>query len=157
MNPRIGLVLLACACAAPTYTFSFDLTDPGARNLPKPNERDVLEDADVRTEVLLDPVNFQAVLLDITNKTASELSVDWRRVTMMMPDRMQMPLRPDGPVAPIQPGGRVVVRLISFSLPTVGDSAARYDNQAFELVVPMVIRGTAQQQRYHLRAHAIKQ
>ena len=152
-----GLLLLVSACAAPSYTFSFDLTDPGARNLPKSNERDSLEDVDIRTELLLDPVNFQAVLLDITNKTAEEVQVDWRQVAMVMPDHMQLPLRPDGPVAPIQAGGRVVVRLVTFTLPTVGDSAARFENQEFQLVVPMVIRGTPKQQRYHLRAHAMKQ
>lgn len=157
MTFRLGFLLLVCACAAPTYMFAFDLTDPGARNLPKPGDRDSIEDADVRTEVLLDPVNFQAVLLDLTNKTGDELNVDWRRVSMVMPDHMQLSLRPDGPIAPIQPGGRVVVRLITFSLPTIGDSAARLDNQTFELVVPMVVRGAPREQRYHLRSHAMKQ
>jgi hypothetical protein len=157
MTLRLALLLLACACVAPTYTYSFDLTDPGAHNLPKPSDRDSIEDADLRSEVLLDPVNFQAVLLDLTNKTGDELSIDWRRVAMVMPDHLQLELHPDGPVAPIQPGGRVVVRLVTFTLPTVGDSAARLDNQDFELVLPLMVRGVPREQRYHLRSHAIKQ
>ncbi len=154
----VGLAALVgtSSCAAATYSFSFDLTDPGAHNLSKPGERDVLEDGDLRTELLIDATNFQAVLIDLTNKTSAELMVDWRRIAMVTPDRLEIPLHPDASVPAIEPGGRVVVRLITFSLPNIGDSAARLDNRPFELLVPMVVRGVPRQQRYHLVSHATK-
>ena len=47
------LLVTSAACVPAKYFYNFDITDPGAKNLTKPGERDMLEDADLtgaRTE-----------------------------------------------------------------------------------------------------------
>ena len=154
------LVLVTVAatigCAPANYAYSFDLTNPGAHNLQKPGERDVLEDSDVRAEILVDPTSFQAVLLDVMNKTDQPLVVGWDQISMIMPDHTQNPIRPDAPLGNVEPAAKVTARLVPFQLPSVGDAAKAYDNSAFELVVPMTIRGAPTERRYQMRAHANK-
>jgi len=160
MRPRfvLGVFLLASAGCGPTnYAYSFNLTDPGARNLTRPGERDVIEDGDVRAEILVDPTSFQAILLDLTNKTDQDLSVNWNGVSIVGPDGSQTPLHPDSAAQSIEPNARLVARLIPFVLPARGAPAAAYDNSTWELVVPMMVRGQPREYRYHLRAqvHAL--
>ncbi len=152
--PLLALALAACADA--TYAYSFDLTDPGAKNLTRPGERDVLEDADVRSELLVDPTSFQAILLDLTNKTDADLYVAWDQIAVVGPDGMQTPLHPDTQLGAVQPGAKVVARLITFQLPATGKLAAAYDGAKFELVVPMTVRGAQRELRYHFLAHTNK-
>jgi len=147
---------LALGCAPASYVYNFDLTDPGARNLTKPGERDTLEDADLKSEILVDPTSFQAVLLDLTNKTEQPLQVAWDQVSITGPDGTQSPLRPDVGAGAIEPGAKLVVRLIPFALPSTGKLAAAYDGSTFELVVPVWVRGQARTLRYHLIAHTAK-
>jgi len=156
---RRALLLVAAlgaGCAPASYAYSFDLTDPGARNLTKPGERDTLEDADVKSELLVDPTSFQAILLDLTNKTEVPLQVQWSQISMIGPDKSQVPVHPDTTIGAVEPGARITARLIPFSLPSVGDAAKAYDNTDFELVVPLVIRGAAREARYHLHARTNK-
>src|SRR5579871_4207303 len=134
--PLLLLAFAAVGCAEANYAYSFDLLDPGAVNLIKPGQRDTLEDADVKSEILVDPTSFQAILLDITNKTDADIQVAWGQISIIGPDGMQTPLRPDSQVEAVQPGAKVVARLISFQLPATGKLAAAYDNTKFELVVP---------------------
>jgi hypothetical protein len=136
------LLLVAAGCGTASYAYRFDLTDPGARNLTRPGERDTLEDADVKAEILVDPTSFQAILLDVTNKTEQPLAVQWPGVSIVGPDGSQNPLRPDAPVPVVEPGAKVVARLVPFVLPSQGAAATAYDGTAFELVVPMLVRGT---------------
>ena len=83
------LLVAASGCAPSKYFYNFDVTDPGAKNLTKPGERDVVEDPDLRAELL-------------------------------------------------------------------GNAAASFDNQPFELVVPIEARGQPRDFRVHLLAHAVK-
>jgi hypothetical protein len=149
-------LLAAMGCAPANYAYSFDLTDPGARNLTKPGERDTIEDADVKSEILVDPTSFQAVLLDLTNKTEVPLMVSWDQISMVAPDHSQTPLRPDAPLPQIEPSARITARLVPFSLPAVGAAAKAYDETDFELVVPIVVRGNPREMRYHLHAKVHK-
>jgi hypothetical protein len=152
-----AVCLLASACAPASYNYSFDLTNAGARNVEKPGERDVLEDGDVKSELLVDPTSFQAVLLDLTNKTDQPISVGWEQISMVGPDHAQTPLRPDAPLPPtIEPGARLMARLTPFALPATGSAAARYDGASFELVVPMTVRGAPTERRYGLRVRLTK-
>jgi len=150
------LVLLSFApgCGVSTYVFRFDIADPGAHNTQRANDRDWIEDADVRVEILADPASQQDVLVDVINKTNDMMMVDWNNVVMLTPDGQQIPLRPDVMTGPIQPTARATARLITFSLPTRGAAASQYDNQVFELVLPIQVHGQLREYRYHLQAHA---
>jgi hypothetical protein len=150
------LMLAATGCAPANYYYNFDVTDPGATNLTRPGERDVLEDADVRVEVLVDPTSFQSILLIITNRTPEPLTVNWHLITIIGPDRVARQLRPDEGLGRIDPYTKARARLIPFELPDVGGAASAFDNQTFELVVPMVARGKTRDLRLHLLAHAVK-
>jgi hypothetical protein len=154
---RIALLAaLVAGCAPATYTYSFDMTDPGARNVQKPGQHDVLEDADVKSELLVDPTSFQAVMFKITNKTEGNIQINWGAISMLMPDRSQQPLQPDAGLGAVEPGATLSVRLVPFQLPQIGAAAKAYDGTAFELVVPMVVRGAPREMHYHLAARAIK-
>jgi hypothetical protein len=150
------VALAAVGCAPANYAYSFDLTNPGAHNLQKPGERDVLEDPDVHAEILVDPTSFQAVLLDLTNKTDQPLVVGWDQISMIMPDHTQNPIRPDAPLGSVEAGAKLTARLVPFQLPAVGDAAKAYDNTNFELVVPMTIRGMPTERRYQMVARTNK-
>jgi hypothetical protein len=156
MRALLVALVGACGCAPANYVYNFELTDPGARNLTKPGERDTIEDAEVKSEILVDPTSFQAILLDLTNKTDLPLDVRWREIAIVGPDHIQAPIRPDGPVGPVEPQAKLVIRLVPFALPAQGSAAEAYDHSSFELVVPMVVRGTPREYRYHLRARISK-
>ncbi|HWE26864.1 MAG TPA: hypothetical protein VHB97_02630 [Polyangia bacterium] len=156
MRYLVCVLVLAGGCAVGNYAYSFDLTNPGAHNLQKPGERDTLDDADVRAEILVDATSFQAVLLDLTNKTEVPLQVAWDQISIVGPDRAQNPLRPDAPLGAVEPGAKVTARLVPFSLPAQGAAAKAYDNTDFELVVPMTVRGAPTEKRYLLHARANK-
>ena len=150
------LMLVASGCVPAKYYYNFDVTDPGAKNLTKPGERDLLETADLKAEVLVDPTSFQAILLIITNTTSEPLTVQWQQVAVIGPDRVERPLRPDVGAGRIEPYTKMRARLIPFELPDVGNAAASFDGQAFELVVPLLVRGQPKDFRIHLLAHAVK-
>jgi hypothetical protein len=153
----VSLLLVAAGgCAPANYAYNFDLTDPGAKNLTKPGERDTLEDADVKSEILVDPTSFQAILFDVTNKTEQPLQVAWDRISITGPDGVQNPLRPDVGVGAVEPGAKVVARLLPFALPAQGKVAAAYDGTTFELVVPTLVRGAPRDLHFHLVAHTNK-
>ena len=151
-----SLMLAAAGCAPANYAYNFDITDPGAKNLTKPGERDLFEDADVRAELLVDATNFQSILLVLTNRTPAPLIVNWGQIGIIGPDRVARNIHPDEGVGPVEPYTRTRVRLIPFELPAVGGAAMSYDNQTFELVVPLVVQGKPRELRLHLMAHAVK-
>jgi len=150
------LVVVSAGCAPAKYYYNFDVTDPGAKNLTKPGERDVLEDPDLRAEVLVDPTSFQSILLIITNLTPEPMTVQWHQIAVIGPDRIARPLRPDVGIGRIEPYTKARARLIPFELPDVGNAAEGYDKQPFELVVPLQVRGQPRDFRVHLLAHAVK-
>jgi hypothetical protein len=152
----VVLLLAASGCVPPKYYYNFDVTDPGAKNLTRPGERDVLENPDLKAEILVDPTSFQSILLIITNTTSEPLSVEWHQIAVIGPDRVERPLRPDVGVGRIEPFTKARARLIPFELPDMGNAAASFDGQAFELVVPLVVRGQPKDFRIHLLAHAVK-
>lgn len=150
--------MLACAgCAPSTYFYNFDITDPGAKNLTKWGERDVLEDADVKLELLADPASFQSILVILHSRSADPITVNWGQITVIGPDRVPRPMYPDENVAMrVEPYTKLRARLIPFELPELGAAAAAYDQQAFELVLPLVVKGKPRDLRVHLKAHAVK-
>jgi hypothetical protein len=156
---RLSLVLLGflAGCADTMYAYDFDLKNAGAVNIAKPGQRDTLEDADVKAEVLVDPTSFQAIVLDLTNKTDDPVQVDWNAISIISPDHTQNPLHPDVGLGAVEAHAKVSSRLIPFALPSVGGAARVYDETDFELVVPMVVRGQAREARYilHARIHKI--
>jgi hypothetical protein len=154
-------LVLACivlaGCAPANYYYSFDLTNAGARNLTKPGERDVLDDSELKSEILVDPTSFQAVLLDLTNKTDAPIQVGWDQISIVGPDHAQQPLRPDAPMPPtLEPSAQLMARLTPFALPPAGAAARAYDSRDFELVVPMVVRGAPTERRYTMHVHLTK-
>jgi hypothetical protein len=156
MRKLLLTALLAVGCAPANYYYSFDLTDPGAQNLNKPGQRDTLEDADIKAEMLVDPTTFQAVALDVTNKTNQTVQVQWSQIVIVAPDGSQVALHPDTQLGWVEPGLKVAARLVPFVLPASGPEAAAYDNAKFELDVPMVIRGTPKLYQFHMIVHMQK-
>jgi hypothetical protein len=158
MRVAIACACLALAgCAPANYYYSFDLTNAGAHNVQKPGERDVLDDPDVKSEILVDPTSFQAVLLDLTNKTDAPIQVGWDQISIVGPDHTQRPLKPDSPMPPtVEPSAQLMARLTPFALPPSGSAARVYDNSDFELVVPMTVRGAPTERRYTMRVHLTK-
>lgn len=146
----LPFALLLAACAPANYLYSFDLTDPGAKNYPDFRRPDALEDADVKVELRLDPTEFKAVALDITNKTEAPMQVNWALISIVGPDHVQSPLHPAQAVGDIEPGAKISALLVPFELPAVGPPAAAYDGSNFEVVVPLIVRGAPRENRYHL-------
>ena len=143
----LGVLLASLGCATP-YAYSFHLQNQGARPVAKPNQREVLDDADVRAEIFVDPTGARAVLLDLTNKTDQVLQVEWAQITMKRSDGSSTSLRPDVDLGWILPGATVSTRLVPFALPLSGDQAASYQGSRFELVVPMIVRRESKLYRY---------
>jgi hypothetical protein len=148
--------LLLVGCAPANYLYSFDLTDPGAVNFADARRPDVEEDPDVRAEMRLDPVEFRAIALDLTNKTEVPLQVQWDQISLVTPDGQQRPVRPQAPLAPIEPSAKISTVLSPFELPSQGSAAKFYDGTTFELVIPLLVRGTPREYRFHLRAKLTK-
>lgn len=130
------------------YAYAFRLDNQGARHAAAPNEREVLDDADVRAEIAVDPVGARAVLLDLTNKTDQVLQVEWAQITMRRSDGSSTSLRPQLDLGWIQPGATMSARLIPFALPPSGSQAASYQGNHFELAVPMIVRREPKLYRY---------
>jgi hypothetical protein len=155
----LPLLALAAGCVDGNYYYSFDLTDPGARNVTRPGQRDTLEDADIKAEILVDPTSFQAILLDVTNKTDVPLQINWAGIFVVGPMEQGAPqaqVQPDAPLPPVEPGAKAVARLVPFSLPPSGRLAAAYDGSTYQLVVPMFVRNQQREYRYHFIVHTKK-
>jgi hypothetical protein len=146
-------LLASAGCAAP-YAYRFDLTDPGARFTGRSGARDSVEDADVRVVIEPDPTGVAAVLLEVTNKTAELLQIDWAQIELRHADGTVSSLRPDGDLGWILPGRQQAAWLSPFVLPQQGPAAAAYDGQRLELVVPMTVRREARAYHYHFVVHA---
>ncbi len=153
----LALAVLVAACAPANYYYNFDIAEPNAKNSPSPQGRDVIEDADVKAEILVDPTSFQAILLDLTNKTDQTMGVNWDQISIINPDGVATAVKPDSQLGWIQPGTKIVARLLPFTLPSQGAAATAYDESKFVLVVPMVVRGQQKDVRYHLVSHIVKQ
>ncbi len=147
---KLVLLSVLAGCAPATYLYSFDLTDPGATNYKDFRRPDSLEDADVKAEIRLDPTEFKAIALDVTNKTEVPLQVQWSTVAVIAPDRSQRSVAPAQQIGEVEPGAKVTSLLVPFELPAVGPEAKAYDNTDFMVVVPMVVRGQPREYRYHL-------
>jgi len=152
-----ALVLGLVGCAPSTYFYNFDITNPGAKNLTKWGERDVFEDPDVKLELLADPASFQSILVILHGRTPEPITVNWGQITVIGPDRVSRGIHPDeGVPMQLDPYTKLRARLIPFELPEIGAAAAAYDQQPFELVIPIVVKGKPRELRVHLTAHAVK-
>jgi hypothetical protein len=157
---RASLVCaLAFSCGAgcaKKYAYTFHVTDPGVHASSKAGEPDMIEDADVKAEILVDATT-QAILLNVTNKTDQVLQVGWGDISLTRgaatPTATSTTLRPDMDLGWLQPGANVVARLFPMALPRSGDAAAAYEGLRFELSVPMVVRREAKTYHYALAAH----
>jgi hypothetical protein len=157
MRKLFLVAVVVAACAPTSYYYNFDITDPGAMNKSKPHERDAIEDGDVRTELLVDPTNFQSILMVVSNKTDQMLSVAWDQISIIDPNGVATSLRPDIQMNLGVPAAtKLMARLVPFSLPESGPAAAANDGAKYVLVVPMVIRGANKEYRFHLIAQVAK-
>jgi hypothetical protein len=146
---RVPLVaLLATAACATPYAYTFHAVGDGARPASAPGAREVVEDADVRAEILFDPATQHAILLDVTNKTDQVLQVEWSRISLTRTDGLRTRPRPDVDLGWIRPGETQTARLIPFVLPRSGDAALALRGQRFELEVPTIVRREPKRYRY---------
>jgi len=88
----------------------------------------------------------------VSNKTDASLEINRGGVAVVGPDGAQTQLRPQNYAPAIEPGARLSTVLGPFQLPSVDDAAKINDGAVFELVVPMVLRGTTREYRVHMRA-----
>jgi hypothetical protein len=147
------MMLFATAACATPYAYSFQLTNDGAGHASSAGGREVLEDADVRAELLVDPTGQRAILIDVANRTDQLLQVQWAGVTMTRSDGLMTTPRPDVDVGWIEPGKKQVVRLIPFILPPSGSAARAVEGQRFDLEVPMIVRREPKRYRYAFSVH----
>lgn len=150
-----ALVLTGCATAS-TYAYNFDLDEPGAQNDQRAGQLDAIEDADVRTDVVVDPTIWKSILLEVTNKTNQDLVVMWQDVRIISPDGGQRPIRSCASQNQIKSGARIVAHLMTFSLPAQDPAAQAYNGARYDLIVPMMVLGQPREYRYHLVAHLQK-
>jgi hypothetical protein len=146
------VVLLASAGCASQYAYDFHLTNPGVHPAATLGGAEMVEDADVRAEILVD-VAAGAVLLDITNKTDEVLQVEWAAITLTSSDERVTSLRPDVDLGWIQPHATVAARLLVIAFPRSGSEAAAYQGQRFQLNLPVVVRRAPTLYHYALSAH----
>lgn len=149
---RLGLFPLALAVAGcgRQYSYAFHVTQPAAQH-SAPGTPDVIADADVTAEILVD-TNADAIQLGLTNHTDQVLQVDWTNIALTRPGGAQTVLRPDTDLGWIAPGAHVVARLFPFALPRKGHDAEANNGQAFQLAVPATVRREAKLYRYTLVA-----
>ena len=149
------VVMLAAAGCASQYAYDFHLTDPSVHPAVNLGGAEMVEDADVRAEILVD-VAAAAVLLDFTNKTDEVLQVEWAAITLTRSDGRVTSLRPDVDLGWIQPHATVAARLFVIALPRSGSKAAAYEGQRFQLNLPAVVRREQRLYHYALSAHVRK-
>jgi hypothetical protein len=143
----LAVLLASSACATP-YAYTFSLVDSAAHHASVAGDREVLEDADVRAEFLVDPLAAQAILLDLTNKTDQVLQVQWTQITMTGSDGSSTTPRPDVDLGWIEPGNKKSARLVPFALPREGSAAFAEQGHHFALEVPMVVRRELKRYRF---------
>jgi hypothetical protein len=150
----LGASLLAGGCATPyTYAVHLDPPEGAAANAAGP---DVVEDADIRAEVLADPTGLGAVSLALTNKSNQKLQIKWSQIVLVRSNGDTTSPRPDSDLGWIEPGAKVSARLIPFALPRSGSAAEAYQGAKFELDVPMIVKRETKIYRFHLTAHVQK-
>lgn len=143
----LGALLALASCATP-YAYCFHLENPGAKPASTPGGGEVMEDADIRTEIAVDPTGAQAILVDLSNKTDQVLQVEWTRISVTRSDGSSSTPRPDVDVGSIFPGSSQRARLAPFALPRSGSPAASYQGARFELAIPMIVRRESSLRRY---------
>ena len=144
----LALVLGACG---PQYAYSFQVTNPGVKH-SAPNTPDIVDDADLEAEILVDSV-ADAIQLSLTNKTDQVLQIDWANVAITRPAGKSTTLRPDTDLGWLAPGAHVVARLFPFALPRKGHDAEVNEGKTFQLTVPATVRRESKVYRYALVAH----
>jgi len=150
---RLALVaLLALVGCASHYEYTFHLTEPGVRPAASPGEPEMLEDADVKAELLVDGV-AEAVLLDVTNKTDQVLQVEWAEISITRPDGTGTSLRPDVDLGWLPPGATLAARLFPIALPHSGRAALANQGRRFQLNVPVIVRREPKVYHFTLTAH----
>jgi hypothetical protein len=149
----LGVVAwLASVGCARHHVYDFHLTGPGIHPAVTLGGAEMVEDRDVRLEILVD-VAAAAVLLDITNKTDEVLQVEWAAITLTRSDGRVTSLRPDVDLGWIQPHETIAARLFAIALPSSGSEAAAHEGQIFQLNLPAVVRREPRLYHHALRAH----
>lgn len=132
-----GVVFQLLGCHSPVaYRFQLVADRPGA--VPSPG---VVEDDDVRLAIELDPTRRRAISVRVTNKTQQQLQVQWRHLTLRDPTGAITSPRPEVDVGWVLPQATQTVVITPFALPASSLNGRSYEGQAFELRVPMLIRG----------------
>lgn len=152
---RAGATLVALlagvGCASP-YAYTFHLADPGAHPALRPGDPEMLEDADVKAEILVDAA-VAAVRFNVTNKTDEVLQVAWAEISIVRPDGIATTLRPDADLGWLAPGAKLAARLFPFVLPHEGSAAAANRNRRFQLNLPVIVRREAKVYHFTLIAN----
>jgi|GEM_PF-1978596 len=146
-------VLLALTSCATPYAYRFDQIKAGAADGVAAPGCQMPPDADVRTELRLDPTGEHAIFITVANQTDQTLQVEWKDLTLTRADGLAVTLRPDADLGWIEPGQKQSARLIPFVLPPSGDAAHALDGQRFQLGIPMIVRRERKTYCYDFLAH----
>ncbi len=149
-RPLLFLLLALAGCTPTTYAYKFELTNPGAHVAAAPGERDTVEDDSLKAELA---VADDSILLDLTNKTAEVMQVDWSKIAIDRGDGTKTKLRPTVDLGWIVPGGKATAQLVPFALPRTGGDAARYEGRKLELTVPVTALREPKTYSFHFTAH----
>ncbi|HUJ58814.1 MAG TPA: hypothetical protein VLX92_09985 [Kofleriaceae bacterium] len=155
MDARVAWIAVVLAGCAPTYRYSFDLTEPLGSPQLQDNGPQVVSDADVQADLRID-ADGDKVVIGVQNKTDQVLQVEWSNITLTRPDGSVTTLRPGDDVGWVKPGEKVAAELFPVVLPHKGDAAAAYDGRRLQLAVPMIVRRAARTYHFTFTAHTRK-
>lgn len=98
-----------------------------------------LDEADVKTNVSLEPAGPGRIWVRVSNGTDQLVQVDWRQVTLVDPHGTVTMPRPSVDLGWVKPGEVQVAELTPLSLPDSAPDADAYQGMHFTLRLPMVI------------------
>lgn len=126
-------------CATP-YAYHFQLAEA-----PQP-AGDTFEDAVVKARLRVDG---DAIKLDLTNKTAEVMQVQWSKIKLDRGDGTTTALHAATDLGWITPGASAQADLVPVAFPHEGDAALAYQHRKIELAVPVIANREPSTYRFH--------
>jgi hypothetical protein len=129
-------------CATP-YAYHFQLAEA-----PQISDGagDTFEDAVVKARLRVDG---DAIKLDLTNKTAEVMQVEWSKIKLDRGDGTTTALHAASDLGWITPGSSAQADLVPVAFPHTGDAALAYQHRKIELAVPVIANREPSTYRFH--------
>jgi len=134
------LVFAAVAGCASPYAYHFQLVEAPGR------AGDTFEDAVVKARLRVDG---DAIQLELTNKTAELMQVEWSKIELDRGDGTTTALHPANDLGWLTPGGSAHADLVPVAFPREGDVALTYQHRRLELAVPVIANREPSTYHFH--------